>query len=246
MQVMGADQNYNWRAVAASAIDWWRDAGVDALVGETPVDWLMPEPAPPAARSTPAIPAAPVAMPETLAAFLAWRMGDDAPEAGWPGRRLGPEGVATATITATIVVTDLPEREDLAAGRLLSGAGGVLLGRMLAAVGLSRDGVQLVPVATARPPAGRIAAADEPPLAAAIRRHLHLARPERVLLLGNAASRAVLGMDCATARGTSHGVNHEGGTARVVASFHPRFLLERPTAKADAWRDLRLLMGTGE
>ncbi|WP_375381425.1 uracil-DNA glycosylase family protein [uncultured Sphingomonas sp.] len=235
---MGAYQKLDWRALAASTLDWWRDAGVDLLVDEDPVDWL--EPPPPVAPAQPVSPApGPAAMPADLASFLAWRIGPGAPEAAWPGRRLGPEGA----VTTTIVVTDLPDREDLTAGRLMSGTSGVLLDRMLAAIGLSRGTVQLVPVATARPPAGRIPPADEPQLAETIRRHLALARPERVLLLGNAASRAVLGMDCQAARGSLHIVNHESGEAGVIASFHPRFLLERPTAKADAWRDLRLLMG---
>ncbi|MGI4732083.1 MAG: uracil-DNA glycosylase family protein [Janthinobacterium lividum] len=238
---MGADRNHDWGAIAASALDWWREAGVDVLIDEAPVDWLAAPIALPSVTRAPAAAPAPAAMPGDLAAFLAWRLGPDAPEAGWPGRRLGAEGATTATI----VVTDLPDREDLVAGRLMSGTAGVLLGRMLAAIGLDRDGVQLVPVATARPPSGRIPPADEPRLAETIRRHLTLARPDRVLLLGNAASRAVLGMDCAAARGSGHVVNYDGGQGTVIASFHPRFLLERPTAKADAWRDLRLLMKAG-
>lgn len=42
---MGADQNIEWRQAAASAMEWWRDAGVDVLVGDEPFDWLTPEPA---------------------------------------------------------------------------------------------------------------------------------------------------------------------------------------------------------
>ncbi|WP_254606423.1 uracil-DNA glycosylase family protein [Sphingomonas bacterium] len=238
----GADHNLD-RALAASTLQWWRDAGVDTLVDEEPVDWLA---APARVPVTPATPATtrpatvvPAAMPADLAGFLAWRMGPDAPEAGWPGPRIGPEGQATATI----VVTDVPERDDLAAGRLLSGAAGMLFDRMLAAIGLDRAGIQLVPVATARPPAGRIGGADEAPLAQVLRHHLSLARPDRVLLLGDAASRAALGLNCVSARGSLHSVNHHGGQARVIASFTPRYLLDRPKAKSDAWRDLRLLMG---
>ena len=46
---MGADQNLDWHAAAASAIDWWIDAGVDASVDETPRDWLAAIVAPPPA-----------------------------------------------------------------------------------------------------------------------------------------------------------------------------------------------------
>jgi DNA polymerase len=29
----------------------------------------------------------------------------------------------------------------------------------------------------------------------------------------------------------------------AVASFHPRFLLEKPAYKAEAWKDLQMLIG---
>jgi hypothetical protein len=43
---MGADQNIDWRMTAASALEWWRDAGVDALVDEDPRDWTAAPPPP--------------------------------------------------------------------------------------------------------------------------------------------------------------------------------------------------------
>ena len=39
---MGADQNHDWAKIAASALDWWREAGVDTLVEDAPFDWLAP------------------------------------------------------------------------------------------------------------------------------------------------------------------------------------------------------------
>ncbi|MGC8030470.1 hypothetical protein ACP3WD_24830, partial [Salmonella enterica] len=72
-----------------------------------------------------------------------------------------------------------------------------------------------------------------------------LVAPKRVLLLGNAPSRGFTGMDVARARGALHPINPEGGMGRlveVVASFHPRLLLERPAEKARAWKDLQMLI----
>lgn len=240
---MGADQNFDWRKLTQSALDWWREAGVDTLVDEQPRDWLAvpvaPAPIAPIASATRT-----AAIPDTLDAFAAWRVGADAPEAGWSGRRLSPQGHASAPLW---IFTDLPEREDLAAECLLSGAQGRLLEQMLAAIGLSCDGAFIVPLATGRPPAGRIGREVEPRLAEVARHYLSLGRPARVLLLGEATSRALLGINCQQARGSVHRINHTSGPAGVeaatmiVASLHPRLLLERPFAKADAWRDLRLL-----
>ena len=244
---MGADQNPDWRASIASALEWWRDAGVDCEIDESPRDWL--------ARAATAFPAdavpaqvrearaEPAKLPETLEQFALWRIGDAVPEAGWPGRALGTQGDAASGL---MIVVDMPDREDDAAGLLLSGTPGALFDRMLAAIGRDRQSVYLVALAVKRPPAGRVTDETGRKLEALIRHHLSLARPKRVLALGNAASRAITGMDVAHARGSLRPVNHDGGTSDVVASFHPRFLLEKPAAKADAWKDLRVLMGEVE
>ena len=45
-----------------------------------------------------------------------------------------------------------------------------------------------------------------------------------------------------SARERLHAFNHKDGTStRVVASHHPRVLLDRPACKAEAWKDLILL-----
>ena len=233
---MGADQQIDWGAAAASALDWWHDAGVDVLVDDAPRDWF----AAPARLPDPSI-AAPVpaaAMPLSLAEFLAWRCGDAAPEAAWRGGSI----IATGPVDATVMVlADCPDRDDDAAGALMSGQVGRLFDRMLAAVELDRAAVHLAAVCAKRPVAGRMPGEVEARLAAIAQHHVALVAPKRLLLLGNAASRAILGADAAGARGRLHGFNHKGGQTKVVASFHPRFLIEKPAAKAEAWKDLQLL-----
>ncbi|RUN77759.1 uracil-DNA glycosylase [Sphingomonas sp. TF3] len=245
---MGADQNIDWRLAAASALEWWRDVGIDALVDEDPRDWTAAPPAPPAQqpqRPTPRAVAAPVIvpLPATLDAFTAWRTGPDAPEAGWRGTPLAAAGNPHAPI---MILVDVPDRDDAEAGMLLSGASGRLFDRMLAAIGQSRDSVYLAPMCTVRPMAGRIAPEIEVRLVEIARHHIALVSPKRVFLLGNAPSRAMTGVDVARARGTLHTINLESGmgdsTVDVVASFHPRLLLERPAEKARAWKDLQMLI----
>lgn len=243
---MGADQNLDWHAAAASAIDWWIDAGVDASVDETPRDWLAAIVAPPTTtrRAVAVAEAAPEPpLPITLDAFLAWRQGETAPEGRWPGAFLTSQGPSDATL---LVLVDVPEREDAESGTLLSGPAGRLFDRMLAAIGHSRASTHLVALCGKRPLAGRIAPEIEERLVEIARHHIALVAPKRVLLLGNAPSRALLAADVAPARGSLRGVNLIKGTEKVtveaVASFHPRFLLERPAQKAEAWRDLQLLI----
>jgi len=243
---VGADQHIDWMSSVGSALDWWQEAGVDTLVEDAPRDWLsQPMPAPAAfaaAVSAAAVPAAPAAatMPDALADFIAWRLGDAVPEVEWRGVSIAASGPSDAAI---MVLVDCPDKDDGEAGTLLSGAAGVLFDRMLAAIGLSRDTIHLAAVCARRPVAGRMPRDTETRLSDISKHHIGLVAPKRLLLLGNAASRAILGAEMPGTRGSLHGFHHKGGETGVVASFHPRFLLEKPVAKAEAWKDLQLLMG---
>ena len=240
MRGMGADQNLDWNQAAASALEWWRDAGVDTCIDESPRDWLS--------RAAPA-PIAPIAdavaaLPDTLAAFAAWRSGPDAPEADWTGTAIAAQGDPASDI---MILVDMPERDDAETGVLLSGAAGRLFDRMLAAIGRSRDTVYLASLCTVRPPAGRTPPDAEQRLTELAAHHVALAGPKRLLLMGNAPSRALIGADAARGRGSLRAVNLKAGTVTLdveaVPSFHPRFLLEKPAAKAEAWKDLQMLIG---
>jgi uracil-DNA glycosylase family 4 len=232
---MGADQHIDWTKEAASALAWWSDAGVDVLVEDEAFGWLTRP-----AEHAPA-PAAPATatLPATLAAFTGWRLGPEAPEAAWGAPLLPASGPVDAPL---MVLVDCPERDDR--GALLGGTAGKLFDRMLAAIGLTREEIHLAAVCVARPIAGRMPRDTEARLAEIARHHLALVAPPRLLVLGNAASRAVLSAEFAEARGSLRSVNHKGGTTTTAAaSFHPRFLLEKPVCKAEAWKDLQMLMG---
>ena len=234
---MGAYQTFD-AALVASALDWWADAGVDLLVDDVPRDWFAapPPPRPAAADAPPPVPA----LPATLEAFAAWRTGPDAPDAGWSGAAVAASGPTDA---ALMVLLDCPDREDGDAGALLAGIQGRLFDRMLAAIGLSRDAVHVAAVCARRPIAGRMPREVEARLGEVARHHVQLVAPKRLLLLGDATSRAILGMERGVARGRPHQFQHKDGITQVVASLHPRLLIERPAMKAESWRDLRLLMG---
>jgi DNA polymerase len=246
MRFMGAEQNFDWNQAAASALEWWCDVGVDVSIDEAPRNWLA-RPAPSQAGAPAATIEAAVAAPEallgTVAEFAAWRFGPDVPEAGWHGRPMAAQGDPAADI---LILIDMPEREDSETGLLLSGPAGKLFDRMLAAIGRSRDSVYLVPLCVSRPPAGRIAPEIEARLAELASYHIALSAPKRLLLMGNAPSRALLGADALRARGSLRAINLKAGIVEIetqaVASFHPRFLLEKPLAKAEAWKDLQMLI----
>lgn len=226
-------------ADAASLLGWWQEMGVDTLIDETPVAWLdrgrVRSPQEPIAAAP-----AEIRMPGTLPAFARWlHESPDIPEAGPPARRMALSGNPAAPL---MVMVDMPELGDPDAGYLLSGDVGDLFDRMLAALHLDREAVYLAALCPGRVPTGLVPPACEPRLAEIARHHIALAGPKQLWLMGSAVSRAILGMDLQQARGTLHEINHENGSIEVVVSFSPRFLLQSPRRKADAWADMQMLI----
>ena len=220
-------------------LQWWMDAGVDVSINEAARDWLRPQPkSDPAAPE--AAPAAADALPDQLELFHAYlRDSDKLPFASPSAARVCPSGDPASGL---MIVTDMPAVEDCAAGTLLAGEAGRLFDRMLAAIGRDRCSVYLASLACFRSPDGRFTDPAATQCATLARHHIGLAAPKAVLLMGDAAAKALIGLPTMKARGRLHKISTHAGQITAVASFPPSFLLDRPTAKAAAWADLQLLM----
>lgn len=222
---------------AASTLSWWRESGVDTLVGEEPRDWLSPAAAAPAAASE--APAA-LALPENPEAFRDWLLtSDDVPLAAHGPTRVGPSGDPAAEL---MVLLDMPSAEDVAAGRLLSGEAGMLFDRMLQAIGRGRDSIYLASLSPVRTATGIVPLDAAEPLAAIARHHIGVAAPKAVLLFGDACAKALLGLAVLKARGRWHEIATPRRTVRALATIRPEKLLGQPALKKHAWEDLQLLM----
>ncbi len=134
------------------------------------------------------------------------------------------------------------EQEDLQ-GEPFVGAAGQMLDRMIENVlGLQRRDVYILNMVKCRPPRNRNPQPAEldacrPFLMA----QLAAIRPDLVLLLGSVASRALLGPGIMRARGRWHALRWPGGESRVMATFHPAYLLRKPADKRLSFQDLKLL-----
>ncbi len=226
----------------ASTLGWWVEAGVDTAVAETPRNWLA-APAKPAAPVTTPKPTAPAAtaLPDDLAAFQHFLATQDyMPGAAPPRRRLPPFGDPAAGL---MIVTDMPDAADLETRALLGGECARLFDAMLAALGRARETVYVAPLSPARLTGGRIDAESGTALARLMRHHMTLARPRALMLMGEETCRVLLGMSRAEARGDLRPLNHGGGMVPAMVIPHPRTLRQHPAAKADAWREMRRLIG---
>jgi len=141
-------------------------------------------------------------------------------------------------------IGEAPGRDEDREGLPFVGRAGKLLDRMLEAIGLDRGKVYITNVLPWRPPQNREPSPEE---AAAclpfLHRHIELARPQVLVLLGAVAARHVLGSTegIMRIRGRWDVYQTAGAGPRaipVLPTLHPAFLLRQPAAKRLAWRDL--------
>ncbi|MGH6871044.1 MAG: uracil-DNA glycosylase [Rhizomicrobium sp.] len=144
-----------------------------------------------------------------------------------------------------MLIGEAPGQEEDKAGRPFVGRAGQLLDRMLDAIGLDRrTNAYITNVINWRPPNNR----DPSPEEAAVclpflRRHIELARPRILIILGAVSARHVLGRTEGIMRLRGKWLEyHVAGTMiPVMPTLHPAYLLRRPADKKLAWHDLQAI-----
>lgn len=236
-----------------AALAWLVELGADEAIGNAPVNRFE--------RAAPVVPVAAAPAPPMLApepsaadggaAGLAAACGDlaelRAAVAGFEGCAL--KRGARKTVFAdgdpsarVMVIGEAPGRDEDMAGLPFVGRSGQLLDRMFAGIGLDRRtagarGLYITNLLPWRPPQNRDPSADEAAmLLPFLHRHIELADPEVVVVMGSPAARALLGV--------STGINRLRGTWQdwrgraVLPMNHPAALLRDGMLKRAAWADL--------
>ena len=139
-----------------------------------------------------------------------------------------------------MVVGEAPGSQEDEAGLPFIGQSGQLLDKMFAAIGLGTDEIYVTNICNWRPPQNRDPSPDEMafcrPL---IQRHIALAAPEIVVIVGGVSLSALTGQTgIMKARGRWIDLTIEDRNIPAMPLYHPAFLLRRPELKRDAWRDL--------
>lgn len=242
---------------AKALLEWQVEFGVTETISDTPVNRFEVKPEvkakPVAAALAVAQEAAPVMRPQAvdvdgvalaraaaagaadIAALRAAMEGFEACELKRGARNLV---FADGTLGAHVmIIGEAPGRDEDREGRPFVGAAGQLLDKMLAAIDLSRSAnVYITNVLPWRPPQNRDPSEEEIAMMLPfLERHVALAKPEFLVLMGNMACQAVLGK-----RGITR-LRGEWGEAMGVAvlpMFHPAYLLRNGEKKREAWADL--------
>lgn len=247
-------------AIAASYVDWLTAAGADVMTCDAPTSWLEKETSSDAITSEPSLRQEPAKTAARVTQAPATKFpAQTLPHAEWPrtldslremqaaqaplpGNQYGKGAALPRGNTAAryMLMLDLPEREDLSASEIASGAQGRLITNMMRAIRIDISDCYITSLACSRPATGALPDADLPMLAEFARHQIELVGPELLFLFGSSASGALLGADQMNARGNLQYFNHNNQNVAALTTFHPRTLLARPQMKVQAWRDLQL------
>jgi uracil-DNA glycosylase family 4 len=140
-----------------------------------------------------------------------------------------------------VFVGEGPGRDEDAQGLPFVGRAGKLLTQMIEAMGMQRKDVYICNVVKCRPPENRLPEPDEIKTCSPyLLRQLDAIAPKVIVCLGACAAQTLL----ETNRGISHfrGEWLEFRGTRLLATYHPAYLLRNPAAKADVWKDLQKVM----
>ena len=144
-----------------------------------------------------------------------------------------------------MVIGEVPGRDEDRIGLPLVGGAGQLFDRMLASIGLSRADAYATTLIPWRPPGNRTPTDEEMDILMPwLCRHIQLADPDCILLLGGAPAKALLGQagGILKLRGRWHDLDAGDGVARrAMATLHPVYLLRSPAQKRLAYTDLLAL-----
>ena len=140
-----------------------------------------------------------------------------------------------------MIIGEAPGRDEDQLGVPFVGAVGQFLDRMLASIGLDRSGVYLTNFLPWRPPGNRSATAEEiEMLLPFLHRHIQLANPELVVVLGGTPAKTMLQRDndILNLRGRWQDIDFGDGVMRpTMASLHPAYLMRSPGQKRLAFDD---------
>lgn len=238
---------------ARALLEFYVEQGVVDAVGDAAVDrYALPDTAPKPKRAVAAqaadIPAAdPVAVAKALAdgagtleALAEAMRGFDGLDLKKGARNfVFADGRAGARV---MIVGEAPGADEDRIGRPFVGRAGQLLDRMFAAIGLRRESPDpaqafyITNVLPWRPPGNRTPTAEEMAMMVPfLTRHITLADPDVLILMGNTPCGALIGR---TGILRMRGKWTQALDKPVMPMTHPAYLLRNPAAKREAWADL--------
>jgi len=140
-----------------------------------------------------------------------------------------------------VFVGEGPGHDEDVQGIPFVGRAGQLLTQMIEAMGLSRNDVYIANVVKCRPPENRTPEKDEVSTCMPfLLRQIGAIEPKVVVCLGSVAAQTLLNTNKSISRFRGEWFDFRG--ARLMATYHPAYLLRNPNAKPEVWADLKKVM----
>jgi uracil-DNA glycosylase len=143
--------------------------------------------------------------------------------------------------TELVFVGEGPGHDEDVQGEPFVGRAGQLLNQMITAMGLRREDVYIANVVKCRPPENRTPEKDE--IATCLPflfRQLATIHPKAIVSLGSVAAQALLSTNKSISHFRGQWFDFRG--AKLMATYHPAYLLRNPHAKPEVWADLKKVM----
>jgi uracil-DNA glycosylase len=137
-----------------------------------------------------------------------------------------------------VFVGEAPGSDEDRQGLPFVGRAGQLLTKIIESIDLKREDVYICNVLKCRPPENRNPEPDE--VAACnpfLKKQLTAIAPKIVCCLGNFAAQTVLGTAAPISKLRGKFVDMDG--IRIIATFHPAYLLRSPDKKREVWEDMK-------
>lgn len=140
-----------------------------------------------------------------------------------------------------VFVGEGPGHDEDVQGIPFVGRAGQLLTQMIIAMGLTRDDVYIANVVKCRPPENRTPEKDEVATCLPfLLRQLSCINPKVIVCLGSVAAQALLKTNKSISHFRGQWLDFRG--AKLMATYHPAYLLRNPHAKPEVWADLKKVM----
>ena len=141
-----------------------------------------------------------------------------------------------------MVIGEAPGADEDAKGEPFVGRAGQLLDNMLKAIGLDRKQVFIANILKCRPPNNRNPSLEEVTACEGyLNRQIDLIQPKIILSVGGVSAKNLLKTEESVGRLRLQQHQLVNRKIPVLVTYHPAYLLRKPSEKAKSWEDLKKL-----
>lgn len=138
-----------------------------------------------------------------------------------------------------MLIGEAPGADEDIQGRPFVGRAGQLLMQMIKAINFERRDVYIANILKCRPPENRSPEPDEIKTCSPfLWKQISIIQPKVILALGTFAAQTLIGSKSSISFLRNR--VYEMPFGKVIATYHPSFLLRSPQKKPEAWEDLKL------